>query len=268
MQTSNTVFITAPKLGRSEEEGFDGKSYVNAIGTCASTLELVPATGSALPFLKKSLPIRRLAYDDVEMEDALEDVNEFDLLRAKQAILADIPFSDEECESAWTHLCPIYRQGRWWRPEAALLLKVWQHILQEAKDVNANFASVSPIASLPSAIMGLEDLQAAVAQSILQHISHGAGGSERSRCVRFVGSWVLESSGEIPTSKFLQSWRQSLPELWQADADVELLKDCITRPTTRSVLLKDPDAVQPEAAAAGSVGGKRKWHEKFKKGRA
>ena len=281
VQTSNTVYVTAPHGATNDAHGTDEQPPVCALGTCTYILELTPATGSPLPFLQKALPVfNRNSTTDMEVDSEDTDSAEvFRLRREKQKIFDDVPFSDQECDATWPQLCPIYHEGRWCRPDVTVLLEEWQRLIKVAKDSHIDFGSKSGCTSgwgfFSEVVNDLynegQKIRGSIAGAIVKLFSNG-NKIDRAGCVRIVGGWCLEqrsrtNNGPIPTKDFVSMWEDYLPLPWIVDCDTKLLQHCSLHPTATTIQFKDPSDEQPQAGAKGVVPAKRKWHEKFKKGR-
>jgi sister chromatid cohesion protein DCC1 len=95
---------------------------IQAISSCGATLELLKASESALPYLRKVLPI----YSSRELNAAAAAKSSFG------SISADIPLSDGEILTAWSVICAFEEQGASYRPTADILLQLWKAVTTAA----------------------------------------------------------------------------------------------------------------------------------------
>lgn len=88
---------------------------LQAISRSGMTLELSRSSESALPYLKKILPV----YTERELTAAAAVKGTFD------EICKDVPLSDGEVQAGWTELCAFEEQGASFRPSVNILHKLW-----------------------------------------------------------------------------------------------------------------------------------------------
>lgn len=266
VQTSNSLFVTQTAL---EAHGNEiPVPTTRAIASCTATVELLPAQGSPIASLEKALPL----YDivDGEVEAATNRLS-------KTAMLSDLPFSDGECEEAWTTLMAFEFGGSVYRPTANTLSQVWRSI---------NATAVAEGVKLDQQFL-TDDIARAVAEeghpaslvvAIVKHLAEeGQDPNERwssldqAKTVQFVGKTLLEAKRDGPnylTAEFLEMWKDSLPESWRDQAELKTIDGAFDLPSSTTVRLKGsimagakPEAVAPKPSAS------RKWHEKFGRAR-
>jgi sister chromatid cohesion protein DCC1 len=97
-------------------------------------LELFTLKESALPYLRKLLPI----YSN---SDSFTAIFSGPAYRSLSAVSDDIPLSRVEIEQAWTQICAFAKDGKCFRPTASSLLGVWKAI------VSASVAEDIPIST-------------------------------------------------------------------------------------------------------------------------
>jgi sister chromatid cohesion protein DCC1 len=98
------------------------KDGVRAIASCAATLELFTANESALPYLRKLLPV----YSN---QESLETVLSDPVYSRFSTVSNDIPLSHSEIEGAWTQICAFQDGSKCFRPTAGSLLEAWKAIM-------------------------------------------------------------------------------------------------------------------------------------------
>lgn len=265
VQTSNSLFVTQTAL---EAHGNEiPVPTTQAIASCTATIELLPVQGSPVTSLEQALPL----YDiiDGEVEATGNRLN-------KTAIFSDLPFSDGECEQAWTTLMAFEFGGSVYRPTANTLSHVWRSI---------NATAVAEGIKLDQQFL-TDDIARAVAEeghpaslvvAMLKHLADdGQNPSERwssldqTKTVRFVGKTLLEAKTDGPnylTAEFIDTWKDSLPEPWRDQAELKAINGVFDLPSSTTVRLKGSvmAGANPEASASKSAS--RKWHEKFGRAR-
>lgn len=95
-------------------------------------MELHPTTGSPIPYLEQHLTL----YDGIDHElDALSGIGSSPADQEKASkleVFSNVPFSEDECESAWTEICAFELRKIAIRPTARALAGVWKAILSGA----------------------------------------------------------------------------------------------------------------------------------------
>ncbi|KKY15095.1 putative sister chromatid cohesion protein dcc1 [Diplodia seriata] len=92
---------------------------------------------------------------------------------------------------------------------------------------------------------------------------------DRAKCVPWVGRNLLAALDSHyrtarPTADFLDLWRDTLPEAWREDAQLEAIKGDYTLPSDHTIAPKGASTLSSTTAGTGTGKGPRKWHEKFK----
>lgn len=123
VQTSNTVFVTqtSKKPGLSTDET---GAAITTISTCDAILELVPINEDATKYLRDLLTL----YDGAVWIEHTDSGRP----RTKRDIIADIPLSDVECQSAWTALNAFELGENCYFPSSRVLLQLWHSLLSIA----------------------------------------------------------------------------------------------------------------------------------------
>lgn len=117
---------------------------VSAIAKCASTLEVhaLEEGGAALVAQTLAQGLRVYGEDrdnDVDMADPNrqeEVVTRAEREGVKKRVIADVPFSDAECNAAWTDICAFVHVDTEtnnlaaFRPSAKMKIDAWKRILQ------------------------------------------------------------------------------------------------------------------------------------------
>lgn len=267
VQTSNSLFVTQPALAAQGNR--PAVPTTCAIASCAATLELHPADGSAAPYLEQSLSVYHVVYGEV---DAVENG------KTKDDLFSDIPLSAQQCQSAWDDLLAFELSGSSYRPSASTTALVWQSAnaaaLAEAIKLDSQFL-VDDVAKLVED----EGHPAALARAILNHLAswHQDSGDawsslDRRKTVVFVGTKLLEAkrgTADYLTADFLETWKDSLPEAWRGDADLTAIEAVYELPSSTTIRAKVAGAATSSTAATTpkAASSSRKWHEKFAKGR-
>ena len=229
VQSSNSVFVLEPseQSVTSESNDIAGTS-LRAIAKCPNMLELIPTIPEAVAFLK----LEMLVYMG-DPSDSHNSTNPMgpDRRKSKSEVLKDAPFSAGEFNEAWTKVCAFEAGDVAWIPTATLLIKAWGGIVTAATIRGLNFDERFPIGAVTSTA-DVDGFPVPLMEAILARVSNIDRESmdqyatvDRSRCVFWVGSIFLDSmGGEIAVSKFLEQWRDKLPEAWRGDATLAALK--------------------------------------------
>lgn len=162
VQSSNSIHLVQPSTGENsqlvplkqqqpEEEEGEGENdgwndTVSAIAKCASTLEVhglgQDSVATVAQALAQSLRVYGQDRDDINMAD--ENAPEVVVTRAereeiKKRVFADVPFSDAECNAAWTDICAFVHVDTEntnsnniaaFRPSARMKIDAWKRILE------------------------------------------------------------------------------------------------------------------------------------------
>lgn len=207
-------------------------------------------------------------------EDDLDDAAAKGL--TKKQLFKDIPYSQRECEQAWTELIAFERHHTCWRPHSRVLLQLWNQVLEAATAEGLDISKQLGMKEIRSAI---EDLAAPdeVLVAMLQYLSGGVDPRWRTRALdrAIVVAWtcqlvVREAQKEdaVPGEDLLSTWKEALPEMWREDASLELLaqeREKHKQQTQSLAVSKTEDEVLNASGKRPAKG--RNWHEKFKKGR-
>ncbi|QDS73139.1 hypothetical protein FKW77_001700 [Venturia effusa] len=280
VHTSNTVFVAHSALLRASAEDDIPKDGIRAIASCPSTLELYTAKDSAIPYLRKLLPV----YSSPE---SLTGIFTGPAYRSLSAVSNDVPLSYLEIEQGWMHICAFAKDGNCFRPTAASLLEVWKAMVSAsvAEDVPLNKTFL--VDDLWKATKD-SDFPRALFDAILARIADNDtmedGGNSKwcsvdtNNCISWVATLLLEvqTRAEQTTAvdEFLESWRNHVIEEWRDLATLELIENLCTQPSPSQIGLKPelrlsaPLKVVEQGATGKAPTKARKWHEKFKKGRA
>jgi hypothetical protein len=267
VQTSNSLFVTQSAL---EAHGNEIPApTTRAIASCTATIELLPADGSPNTFLEQALPLYHIVDGEVDAPG-----NRL----SKVSMFSDLPFSDVECEQAWTAVMAFEFGGSAYRPTASTLSHVWRSI---------NATAVAEGIKLDQQFL-TDDIARAVAEeghpaslvvAMLKHLAaEGQDSSEpwssldQAKTVRFVGKTLLEAKRDGPiylTAEFIDAWKDCLPEPWRDEADLRVLEGAYDLPSSTTVRLKGSaiSGAKPEAVTSKPASSARKWHEKFGRAR-
>ncbi|KAF2200086.1 sister chromatid cohesion protein-like protein Dcc1 [Delitschia confertaspora ATCC 74209] len=262
VQTSNSVYITQPDPKRSSQAG------ISAIASCSATLEPHPVISSAVDFLKDVLPV----YDIID-----GDVDAAGNGKNRQRIFVDIPLSDGECQTAWTELIAFEFAGSSYRPSANTLFQVWKAVHSavqvEGIKLDSQFLTDEILTSIES-----EGFPSSLVSALFQRLGDEKDSKgpwsclNRQRTVQFVGQTLLEqkTGDHYLVAQFLDLWRDSLPEAWREEAELETIKGSFHFPSSTTIAFGGDAAVASAASEkdtpkAGSSS--RKWHEKLGRAR-
>jgi sister chromatid cohesion protein DCC1 len=159
VQSSNSIHLVQPSKGENsqlvplkqqpEENNGDEDGWtdtISAIAKCASTLEVHGVEeGSATSVVTQALTTNLRVYEadreDVDMADASQPeglvVTRAERESIKRKVLADVPFSDAECDAAWTDVCAFVHVDMenkqnivGFRPSARMKIDAWKRILE------------------------------------------------------------------------------------------------------------------------------------------
>lgn len=266
VQTSNSLFVTQPAL---ESHGNDIPiPSTCAIASCTATLELHPATASAVALLREVLPVYDIVAGDIDASSNGKD---------RLDIFADLPLSDGECQKGWDELMAFAFEGGSYQPSPNALSQVWRSI---------NAAALADSIKLDSPFL-TDDITKAVAEeghppglvkSILAHLAMGDVDSTgdwsslaRTKTVAFVGKVLLASRHEpnFLIADFTDTWEDQLPESWRKDARLDAIEGAYEFPTQTTIVAtgRATATLNGTVAAASAKPSARKWHEKFGKTR-
>jgi sister chromatid cohesion protein DCC1 len=263
VQTSNSLFVTRSTLD-AHGDAIPAPTTC-AIASCTATLELHPAVESAVPYLEDALPVYHVVGGEVDAEENR---------RSKASVFSDVPLSDGQCEKAWNELVGFELNGSSYRPSADTLAKVWQSInaaaLAEGIKLNSQF-----LTNDLTKLVVEEGHAASLATAMLRHLANADedmkeewSSLDRTRTVAFVGKTTLDARGGKPdflTAEFLHTWRDCLPEVWRADAELKAIDGAYTLPSSTTICAKGKIVATTTPAAAAK--GKGKWHERLGKNR-
>lgn len=259
VQTSNSLFITLPSL---ETHGNEIPTpTTRAIASCSATLELHPSDGDPADFLKHVLPL----YDFIDGEaDATSNG------KSKASILPDMPFSNGQCEQAWKTLMAFELAGISYRPTANTLSQVWRSIKDAAYATGSKLDQQFLTADLAKDVAE-EGYPTSLVMAVFRFLTADDQDLkwaclDRTKTVQFVGKTLLEAKREgrdYLTAEFLDAWKDSLPESWRGDAELNTIKGEYDLPTSTTVRIKDSAAATAKAETAAKGSSSRKWHEKL-----
>ncbi|KAF1816903.1 hypothetical protein P152DRAFT_477981 [Eremomyces bilateralis CBS 781.70] len=264
LQTSNSIHLTLPHPTTDKHAA--PTTELLALATCSSTVELLPAPSAALPALCALLPIwSALLPSDAPLADDLRAT-----LPDQAHVFARVPFSQGECLDAWRELGAFEWRGGVFRASMEDRVRLWGavvdacviegFVLGEMFQVGELWALVEEVGVPRGMLEGLIGQLAPMGEEGMDEW----GVVDERRAVRWVGAALLETLARdqrVDRMKFLEQWKEKLPEKWTKSVDIELLKDISTSPTPSTISFKDPNT--PAAEAAEGKPGKRKWHERF-----
>ncbi|KAF2834420.1 hypothetical protein M501DRAFT_1061717 [Patellaria atrata CBS 101060] len=283
VQTSNSVLLTQPLPLPLTGDG-DGLPLVglSAIAQCSATLETLPVSDPALPYLIEALPIY-YSPNETHGNPISARKNNYSS-RTKHQIFDDIPLSEAECQGSWIDIAAFEREGSCFRPSPQSILDIWQAFLTEATAERVDLSSDFKVARFYECVEEHpHELSAAVFQRIVRDDRTSSDISmsiDRSKLIPWIGKLILEVAAPrgkpMITNELLSKWRDAVPEIWQSHVTVSLIEDLCVFPTPGRIELKStPDT---KISAGGSSMGNvsdgrqgvtaRKWHERFKQTRS
>lgn len=270
--SSNTVYILQP----GDEDTIPSTATATAeqqlvgISKLESTLETLPGSKStAAAHIRQLLPILTSTGQTTGTKSPY----------TKSGLLANVPFSDAECEAAYRELSCFTdnTNGHCITPSAQVKIQTWLSMLQNARANAVDLLSELNTDAVLSLKDGLEDFQPGLYEAVLHAFattSEKKTSIDQDRLVRWVGLNRLEVDAPkapmlIPT--FKTSWKDALPEQLRDKVDLALIADRHQLSAGgRAIAFKDYalDLSPGDGTAAtegkSTLGTKRKWHDKFK----
>lgn len=204
-----------------------------------------------------------------------------DRSRSKEALFADIPLSQSECQDGWCRLgCfESVEPPGCFIPSAAVRTRVWEALMTT---ITASGIDVTDPVPRQDILRVLEEIRGEGPPELLTELITSVSDSapddqvliDQTRLVRAVGSSRLQATSEgrpIETAAFIASWRDAVPEKWRNACELTALQNTYhMQEGGRMVKSLDNSQSSPDATAGGpqnekvSLGAKRKWHEKFR----
>lgn len=269
--SSNTVYILQPGQEGSTSNGSFTEPDLIGISKSESTLETLPSPKlTAATYIRRLLPVLATTGQATGTQTPL----------TKDQLFADVPFSDAECETAFSELSAFVDQSteNCVVPSAQYKLQAWLTILENSRAKALDLTSELNTDEILSLKDNLEDLPPGFFEAILHAFASTSGqrtSIDPDRLVRWVGLNRLESDAPKTAtlvSSFKASWKDALPEKLRDKVDLALIGDRHQLSAGgRAVAFKDY-ALDLIAGVDGTgasesksaLGTKRKWHDKFK----
>ncbi|KAK2751468.1 hypothetical protein FQN55_000743 [Onygenales sp. PD_40] len=179
-----------------------------------------------------------------------DGVTEKERGRVVRRIFADVPFSARECEVGWVEVCGFVYPGEngggklvgWW-PSAGVRLEVWRRMVEGAVLQGIELGRQFLVGDLWRAV-GDDDGEGNVpfprelVEAVVRRVMGDSGSVfeelkwasiDKQVAVSWVGETYLEATAPDPTlaisrDKFLDSWKDLLPEGWRDEATWDNLK--------------------------------------------
>ncbi|GAB7350775.1 hypothetical protein MBLNU459_g1317t1 [Dothideomycetes sp. NU459] len=301
VSTSNTVYVTSSV---SAEAGSDslGEPGVTTISQCDSTLETLAAPPDSARDTLRQMLVRFAEPEDTGRPSPL--------YLDRITIFAHTPMSEEECRRAWVDFAAFEMDAsdglpkRSYCPTAAGLLRAWNHIRELATLESSRISLAKSMSknALTNILLNVDqdgecpvELRAAVLRRLApaQELSQSNFTAwptqdqvsiDRRTTVQWVGLTMLqarqedvvnESTMTMKNDTFINEWKDSLPEEWRQDVQLEVLNDAY-RISVEGGYMSCTPAIMAGTAAKGAASsgkpstataGKRKWHEKFAQAR-
>lgn len=262
VQTSNTVLI----LRQSPAKAGDIESVssgLEAFASCASTIELhafkhTSKSQSALQHLRESLPTYH--SDTLPQPGPLKKSDHF----------ANIPFSEAECEEAWTQLLAFEHSGQAFQSAESLLLEMWKSIVKCFDVTDSNMAS--------DVLQTLDrdfEYPPELSRALLGHISVSEAQGDRmsfskDKVILWLNEIYISRISALSTNsdiqRILEVWMDLLPGGW-VDKDTEARLLALSNNAHGGP--KSDSSSTGKAATGGvkRIGKSTNWHEKLKKKR-
>lgn len=142
VQSSNSVYLLQPPQDSTPgSELSTPEPTIRAIAQCTTTLELIPASDTGIPLLRRTLPLYKSPLADPRNENGfIGDPTEKEMI-SKQAASEDIPLSNREFDKAWREVCAFELESQAWLPSPSLLNGLWKSFVSAAAVENVNLAN-------------------------------------------------------------------------------------------------------------------------------
>jgi sister chromatid cohesion protein DCC1 len=174
-QTSNSIFVVAPKLvvGHDNAQSIG----VTSITVCGASLELNLTKDSPWPYLDILLLPCDGNLADMEVDG-----------RSKKQIYSNVPLSRAEIDKEWEARSAFEHSGICYVPTSAYLLKSWKAILEAALAENIDLSDHKQVDSLWKVVSD-DDLPPELFLSIMNHCKSSEFSS-------WLGNLLLEGQSE------------------------------------------------------------------------
>lgn len=128
MQTSNSLLLAEAR--HPTRNGDNTNEVLAIVGSCDAVLHIEYDKTAAISFLGSSLPV----FADIELFSGVDDANPAcstsgGAARDKSGVFQNCPFSDGQCQSAWSDLMAFEHNGTAFGPSPILCLQVWQAMI-------------------------------------------------------------------------------------------------------------------------------------------
>lgn len=275
VQTSNTVLVARPRAVTHDSD-LTPQNGLCAFATCTSTLELQILDRTESSKLKTAL---QWLEDSIPIFTGEGDVADRPSLNSKAEIVADVPYSDADCDEAWISLLAFEWNRECWRPTPDVMVAMWQSINQVAIEQDIDLTSRFDLGALKEAAEDLDvptELIDALFRCISQENSHGEYDGkvvlDKTATIGWIGEALVRASPTGETGmgvwQVLERWQNMLPEKWRKDVTTKEVM------ALRSKMKRSPAGSLPDdmGSADDQQNGKRpstarNWHEKFKRAR-
>lgn len=261
VQTSNTVLVLRPQKAPLDDDGVSRKG-VQAFATCSSTLEVLcmqatEKTKWPAQWLQELLPVWSGASSVAGPS-----------LKSKAHYFAEVPYSDDDIEKAWTFMTAFEEDGHSFRPTERTLLELWQD-LRRCVDVTGDIDVEQLFSDMRDT-----DYSRGLIQALINRISVSESLDRRIKLDRDTTlQWLAVNAIAAKTgSQEAQSWSESVPPEWLEDDADGQLSHCAAEAVEQAgaappEIAKAVAAAKTKEAAAGSkrIGKSTNWHEKLKR---
>lgn len=202
----------------------------------------------------------------------------------KNALFANIPLSDAECERGWKELAcfEIGESRHCVVPSASVHVQAWKSIMQAANASSIDLTQPLSEQSISTIIDSENDWPIDLSHAILRSMTASATESgvlqlDDQTCARHIGQALLKdltdtSKDPVSVVGFKKAWADLLPEKWRDLADLKTVEGSyklengskdIVHAESLGGINANTNGVAPEEAKS-TLGAKRKWHEKFR----
>ncbi|KAI9670419.1 MAG: hypothetical protein M1829_004742 [Trizodia sp. TS-e1964] len=269
VQSSNSIYLLSPTSYASPPRETLTDSALSIVGTSQATLELVPVTLSAIPFLTQAIPTYSGAADgDGDLENMSGGSN-----LSKLEVKADVPFSDAEFAIAWKHIVAFELDGAAMKPTPVALYAAWKAILCAATSEGIKLQNGFSLPQLLT-VMEEDEQPQPLVEAIITRVSTDAVTArlDKSKSIPWIGILILKLHQQLNSSlsvnQFLQEWKDQVLSEWVQDISLDKIQGLFTCPTPQTIKFNDNnvDSIEGKNTTKSKSSNPKagKWHEKFR----
>ena len=251
VQSSDSLYILQPVQNTTSTHGeYSDTGGVSVMAECNMILEVVARPTSAVPYLKRRIPVYDMSQLEARMLGKGNEFSDTGQIIDKQELLDNSSSCLKELDKGLVELCVYYTEKYAWRPSEAVLIAAWRSFMSAVtvKGLRINQSlQMSEVADL----MMEDGFTLSLIQAFFQRLAPKIDDAEdgkftppfplfiinensdreatsayRDNCVPWVGSLLLRTlplTGDT-VQGFMSRWRDTLPEVWQEHAILELLQ--------------------------------------------